>query len=107
MNILLSYDRAYGPILAAFREDDAVARRTMWVVWRSLAIFGGVLAFVYGASLAIFPLFAVDVGLRDPLSALGLALTLLLVLLFLAGGWRPRAGEGGRRSVRDRVESHL
>ena len=83
MNVLLYHERAYGPMLAAFREEDAIARRTRWVVVRALAISGGALAFAYGGSLALLPLFAVDVGPRDPLSALSLAVGLLTVLLLL------------------------
>jgi len=84
MNVLAYHAQAFGPVLAAFREEDAVARRARAVALRSLAISGGVLAFTYGASLALLPVFAIGVGTTDPLVALATALTLLAVLLIVS-----------------------
>ena len=84
MNVLLYHERAYGSILAEFREEDAIARRTRWVILRALAVSGGALALAYGGSFALLPLFAIDVGSQDPIVALVLAIGLLLVLLLLA-----------------------
>ncbi|MBI4417049.1 MAG: hypothetical protein HY557_08700, partial [Euryarchaeota archaeon] len=84
MNLLLYHVFSYGPVLAAFRREGPLARRTRAVVLRSLAFSGGALALAYGGSLALLPLFALDVGPRDAVSALLLTLALLLVLLFLS-----------------------
>ena len=83
MNVLLHHVAAYGPVLAAFRDEDAVSRRARAVVLKSLGISGTVLAVSFGGSLALLPLFAIDAGVRDPLSALGLAVALLVVLMLL------------------------
>ena len=84
MNVLLYHVAAYGPVLAAFRDEDAIARRARAVVLRSLAISGGALALAYGGSLALLPLFAFDLGLRDPLTALAVASALIVTLMVLA-----------------------
>ncbi|HYS70862.1 MAG TPA: hypothetical protein VEM95_00400 [Thermoplasmata archaeon] len=84
MNLLLHHVAAYGPVLAAFQEEDAIARRARAVVLKSLAMSGLVLAVTFGGSLALVPFFAFDVGLSDPLTALALAATLLIFLLLLA-----------------------
>ena len=84
MNVLLYHVRTYGPVLAAVRDEDEVSRRTRAVVLRSLAISGGALALAFGGSLALLPFFAIDVGARDPITALALAGSLVLVLLLLA-----------------------
>jgi len=84
MNVLLQHVAAYGPVLAAFRDEDAVSRRARAVVLKSLGISGAVLAVSFGGSLALLPLFAVDAGVRDPITALGLAVVLLVLLLLLA-----------------------
>ena len=100
MNVLLYHSRAYGPVLAAFREEDAVARRARLVVLRSLAISAATLAAVYGASVALLPVFTLEAGSRDPIVALVLAATLVVVFLLLAllpEGFSPR-----KRSVRSR-----
>lgn len=84
MNVLAYHARAFGPILAAVREEDAVSRRVRAVALRSLAVSGGVLAFAYGVSLAILPAFALGVGSTDPVFALLTAVALIVVLLALA-----------------------
>ena len=84
MNVLLYQVAAYGPVLAAFREEDAIARRTRAVALRSLGVSGLALAVAYGGSLALLPLFAVEMGSTDPLAALGLAAALVLLLMMLA-----------------------
>jgi hypothetical protein len=84
MNVLLYHVSAYGPVLAAFREEDAIARRARMVALRSLGVSGLALAVAYGGSLALLPLFAVEAGSTDPLAALGLAAALVLVLMMLA-----------------------
>jgi len=84
MNVLLYHVHAYGPVLAAFKEDDAVSRRARAVVLRSLAFSGAVLAVAYGGSLVLLPLFAIEAGSQDPLAALALASALLLLFLVLA-----------------------
>lgn len=84
MNVLLYHVAAYGPVLAAFRDEDAVSRRARAVVLKSLGLSGVALAVSFGASLALLPLFTVDAGVRDPLTALGLAVGLIAVLLLLA-----------------------
>ena len=83
MNVLLYHASAYGPVLAAFRDEDAVSRRARAVVLKSLGISGAVLAVSFGGSLALLPLFAIDAGVRDPLAALGLAVALVVVLMLL------------------------
>ena len=83
MNVLLQHVAAYGPVLAAFRDEDAVSRRARAVVLKSLGVSGAVLAVSFGGSLALLPLFAIDAGVRDPISALGLAVGLLIVLMLL------------------------
>jgi len=84
MNVLLYHVAAYGPVLAAFREEDAIARRTRAVAIRSLGVSGLALAVAYGGSLALLPLFAIETGSTDPLAALGLAALLVLLLMMLA-----------------------
>ena len=83
MNVLLHHVAAYGPVLAAFRDEDAVSRRARAVVLKSLGVSGAVLAVSFGGSLALLPLFAIDAGVRDPLTALGLAVALVVVLMLL------------------------
>jgi hypothetical protein len=100
MNALLYHVAAYGPVLAAFRDEDAVSRRARMVVLRSLGISGAALASAYGGSLLLLPLFAIDVGLTDPLSALAVASGLLLLLLLLA--LLPDVSPLRRRSLRPR-----
>jgi len=84
MNVLLYHVAAYGAVLAAFREEDAIARRTRAVALRSLGVSGLALAVAYGGSLALLPLFAIEMGSTDPLAALGLAAALVLLLMMLA-----------------------
>ncbi|MEK6851160.1 MAG: hypothetical protein AABY30_01335 [Candidatus Thermoplasmatota archaeon] len=84
MNVLLYHAAAYGPVLAAFREEDAVSRRARAVVLRSLGISGVALAAAYGGSLLLLPAFALDVGPTDPLSALAVATGLLVLVLLLS-----------------------
>jgi len=84
MNVLLYHASAYGPVLAAFRDEDAVSRRARAVVLKSLGISGAVLAVSYGGSLALLPLFALEIGSRDPLMALVLATGLVVTLLVVA-----------------------
>ncbi|TLZ53343.1 MAG: hypothetical protein E6K18_00420 [Methanobacteriota archaeon] len=84
MNALVYHDRAFGPVLAAITQEDAVSRRTRLVVLRAVGSLAGALALAYGLSVALLPLFAIDVGSRDPVVALVLSLALVLVLLFLA-----------------------
>jgi len=84
MNVLLYHVAAYGPVLAAFREEDAIARRTRAVALRSLGVSGLALAVAYGGSLALLPLFAVEMGSTDPLAALALGALLVLLLTMLA-----------------------
>lgn len=84
MNVLLYHVAAYGPVLAAFREEDAIARRTRAVTLRSLGVSGLALAVAYGGSLALLPLFTIETGSTDPLAALGLGALLVLLLLMLA-----------------------
>jgi hypothetical protein len=84
MNVLLYHVAAYGPVLAAFREEDGIARRTRAVAIRSLGVSGLALAVAYGGSLALLPLFAIETGSTDPLAALGLAALLVLLLMMLA-----------------------
>jgi len=84
MNVLLYHARAFGPVLAAFREEDAAARRARTVVLRSLAMSAATLAAVYGVSLALLPVFALEAGSRDPVVALLLAAALVVVFLLIA-----------------------
>lgn len=84
MNVLLYHAAAYGPVLAAFREEDATSRRARAVVLQSLGLSGVALAAAYGGSLLLLPLFALDVGPTDPLSALAVATGLLVLVLVLA-----------------------
>jgi len=83
MNVLLYHASAYGPVLAAFRDEDAVSRRARAVVLKSMGVSGAVLAVSFGGSLALLPLFAIDAGVRDPLTALCLAVALVVVLMLL------------------------
>lgn len=83
MNVLLYHARAFGPVLAAFRGEDAIARGAQRIVLRSLAVSASALAIAYGGSLALLPVFALDIGVRDPIVALLLAAALVLALLFL------------------------
>jgi hypothetical protein len=84
MNVMLHHVATYGPVLAATREEDAMSRRTQVTALRSLAVSGGVLALTYGGSLALLPLFTAEVGSRDPVVALVLAASLVVVLMMLA-----------------------
>ena len=84
MNVLLYHVATYGPVLAAFRAEDAVARRTRAVALRSLGVSGLTLAVAYGGSLALLPLFSIDAGSTDPLAALGVAALLVLLVTMLA-----------------------
>lgn len=84
MNVLAYHTWAYGSVLAAFRDEDKISRRARAVVLRSLAFSGGALVLAYGGSLALLPLFAQDLVLRNPESALALAAGVLVVLLLLA-----------------------
>lgn len=84
MNVLVYHAATYGPVLAAFREEDAISRRARAVAVRSLALSGVALVLAYGGSLALLPAFASGIGVRDPLSALALAGGVIVVLLLLA-----------------------
>jgi len=84
MNVLLHHAAAYGPVLAAFREEDAVSRRARAVVLRSLGLSGAALAVAYGGALLLMPAFALGAGPTDPLSALAAAVGFLLLVLLLA-----------------------
>ncbi len=84
MNVLAYHALAFGPVLAAFPEEDAVARRARGIAMRSLAVSGGVLALSYGISLALLPIFALNVGSRDPVIALVTAIAFLSAILLLA-----------------------
>jgi len=84
MNVLLYHVQSFGPVLAAFTEDDAASRRARAVVLRSLGITGASLAIAYGGSLVLLPVFASPVGATDPIVAMLLAILLVLVLLLLA-----------------------
>ena len=84
MNVLLYHVAAYGPVLAALRDEDAIARRTRAVALRSLGVSGLALAVSYGGSLALLPLFEVEMGSTEPLPALLLAAALVLLLMMLA-----------------------
>lgn len=84
MNVLLHHVTAYGPVLAAFAEEDAISRRARGAVLRSLALSGTALGLAYAGSLAVLPLFALDLRLTDPLTAVAIAIALLAVLLLLA-----------------------
>lgn len=84
MNVLLYHVAAYGPVLAAFRDEDATSRRTRGVAMRSLGVSGLALAVAYGGSLALLPLFTIEAGATDPLAAFGVAGLLVLFLTMLA-----------------------
>jgi len=101
MNVLAYHARAFGPVLAAFTDEDLVSRRARAVAVRSLAVSGGALAAAYGASLALLPVFTIDVGSTDPVVALLTAILLIGTMLLLA--LLPET------SVRffDRVRAHL
>ena len=84
MNVLLYHVAAYGPVLAALRDEDAIARRTRAVALRSLGVSGLALAVSYGGSLTLLPLFELEMGSTEPLPALLLAAALVLLLMMLA-----------------------
>lgn len=84
MNVLAYHSVAFGPVLAAFRGEDVVARRTRGIAMRSLAISGGVLAVSYGGSVALLPLFSLEFGSTDPVIAFATAVAVLGAVLLLA-----------------------
>lgn len=84
LNVLAFHLWAYGPVLAAFKDEDAISRRARGTVLRSLAFSGAAVGVAFGGSVALLPLFAVDLGPRDPVSAFALALALLAVFALLA-----------------------